>query len=497
MLKLQPTLLLSLLLLFVSCSSDSEKQQAQKEQNPDFPVGHTIVQLKGCRGCHDMQLDALHDIACTECHKGNNESSDKDISHKSMVAMPAHPDNVMASCGKCHGSQVNDTLHSLHFTVKNEVNLVRSAFGAEEELESLTDIPMGESPATILGLSDDLLRRRCLRCHVYTSGDNYPATARGTGCASCHLSFYEGKLQSHAFLSTPGDQQCLQCHYGNRVGFDYYGRFEHDMNEEYRTPYTTTNDYFRPFGIEYHQLAPDVHQKQGMICVDCHGGMELMGRVNVHPDCASCHDERKLEQKIPVNMVKKTTGTYILTSAKDKKEHVVPLVKHPAHEKYGQTVGCQVCHAQWTFNDKQTHLLRNDTDEYDDFSRLTVQGSFEVEQVLENNLDYDVDEIDPEMSDKITGELLPGLWHKGYISRRWEDVQIGRDSSGKLQVVRPVLDLYLSWIDDEQNVRFDSEPAKTKNGGMLPYTPHTTGKAGLYYEERIKSFLRSEKGEDR
>jgi hypothetical protein len=477
----------------MSCSTDSEKQQEQKKHKPDSPGSHTIVKLKGCRGCHNVQLDTPHDIACTECHSGNNESSDKNISHKSLIAKPAHPDNMIDSCANCHPSQVNDSLHSLHFTLKKEINLVRSAFGAKEELENLTDIPMGKSPETLLDLSDDLLRRRCLRCHVYTSGDQYPSTARGTGCASCHLSFYEGKLQSHVFLKTPGDKQCLQCHYGNHVGFDYYGRFEHDINEEYRTPYTTTEDYFRPFGLEYHQLTPDIHKEHGMICVDCHGGSELMKDEDAHPDCASCHDSRKLEQHLPANIVKDDTDTYILTSLQDRKRHVVPLMEHPAHQKYEQTVNCQVCHAQWAFNDHQTHLLRSDTDEYDDFLRLTAQGSFEVEKILQNNFDYDVDEIEPEMSDKITGEIQPGLWHKGYVSRRWEEVTIGRDSSGKLQVVRPVLDLYLSWIDSDQNVHFDSEPGKAKDGGMLPYTPHTTGKAGLFYEKRIEHFLRSEK----
>ena len=35
-------------------------------------------------------------------------------------------------------------------------------------------------------------------------------------------------MQSHAF-STPTDKQCLSCHYGNYVGGDYYGRYEHDF----------------------------------------------------------------------------------------------------------------------------------------------------------------------------------------------------------------------------------------------------------------------------
>jgi hypothetical protein len=400
---------------------------------------------------------------------------------------------MMASCGKCHKQQVQDNSHSLHFTVRNEVNLVRKAFGAKKSLESIVDIPHSESPDNILELVDDLLRRRCLRCHVYYTGDRYPGIVRGSGCASCHLSFYEGKLVSHSFFKTPGDKQCLQCHYGNHVGSDYYGRFEHDMNDEYRTPYTTRNDYFRPFGLEYHQLETDIHQQKGMVCVDCHSGSQLMNQVPSTLSCASCHDEQLLKTNKPNSITVDSKGSYILLSVDDNKKHIVPLMKHAAHQKYKHIAGCQVCHASWSFNDQQTSLLRSDLDEYDDFARLTAQGSFEVEKLLLNNLDYDADEIEPVMSDKISGKQFPGLWHKGYRIRRWEDIPIGRDDTGKLQVVRPILDLHISWINVDAEVLFDSVSATTINNGLLPYIPHTTGKAGLFYEERIQRFLRTEK----
>lgn len=484
------TLLLSLLVLLVSCSSEPEKTD---EKNPAIVSTNALVTKKGCLACHAKKLDSVHDFDCTECHKGNNNSDNKISAHKGLVSEPAHPSNMMSSCGKCHEKQVRNSSHSLHFTLQNEVNLFRKAFGAIEPLNSLLDIPVTESPNNILSLADDLLRRRCLRCHVYYTGDRYPGIVRGSGCASCHLSFYEGKLVSHTFLKTPGDKQCLQCHYGNHVGADYYGRFEHDMNDEYRTPYTTRNDYFRPFGIEYHTLQPDIHQRQGLVCVDCHSGQQLMGRSKSTFNCASCHDETQLKKKRHKNITINSDGTYSLLSTGDGKQHFVPMMRHPAHKKYESLAGCQVCHASWSFNDQQTHLLRSDLDEYEDFARLTVQGSFEVENVLLNNLDYDSEEIEPSMTDKINGKQQPGLWHKGYVIRRWEDVPIGRDKSGKLQVMRPMLDIYLSWIDEDETVRFDSVAAKSNNKGMLPYIPHTTGKAGIFYEERIEQFLRLEK----
>ena len=483
-------LLLSLLPFLISCSQEPEK-------NEETPAQENIVANspaeKGCLGCHSKKLDPAHDFPCVTCHQGNNESNAKALAHQGLIAEPAHPDNMEQSCGKCHAKQVADNSHSLHFTLKNKVNLLRHAFGASEPLNSMVDIPVAASPDNLLELADDLLRRRCLRCHVYYTGDRYPGVVHGSGCASCHLSFYEGKLTSHAFLKKPGDKQCLQCHYGNHVGADYYGRFEHDMNDEYRTPYTTTNDYFRPFGMEYHQLEADIHQQKGLVCVDCHNGSQLMGQTSETISCGSCHNKTSLEKKLPENISIDSHGTYTLLSANNNQKHIVPVMQHPAHQKYKQIASCQVCHARWSFNDQQTSLLRSDLDEYDDFSNLTVQGSFEVESLLLNNLDYDSEEIEPEMSDKISGEKRQGIWHKGYGIRRWEKIVVGRDQQGILQVMRPILDIYISWIDEDEEVRFDSVAAETDNGGMLPYTPHTTGKAGLFYEERIEQFLRSEK----
>lgn len=483
---------LLLLTLISSCSGDSEQEKVS--DTPTSPPGTAVPLQKGCKSCHDKSLDAAHDFDCSTCHHGLSNEGDKNSAHENMIARPSHPDTMEKICGKCHQEQVSNIAHSSHFTLQNEVRLVRSAFGAKQELGSLVDIPINNSPETVLQLADDLLRRRCLRCHPYFSGDRYPAIVRGTGCASCHLQFYNGKLVTHSFIKTPGDSQCLQCHYGNWVGYDYYGRFEHDMNDEYRTPYTTRHDYFRPFGVEFHQLMPDIHQQKGLVCVDCHGGPELMNQGGIKISCADCHDREKIIQsKAFLNIsLADNKNTYNLLSVGDDKQHPIPFMEHPAHEKYGAIANCQVCHAQWSFDDQETHLLRNDLEEYDDFVRLTVQGSFEVEQILKNNLDYDSDEMAHTMTDKISGEPRGGLWYKGYGSRRWENVTIGRDTKGRLQVMRPLLQLSLSWIDEDEEVRFDSVPATSVNNGFTPYIPHTTGKAGLFYRERIENFLGSE-----
>lgn len=487
---MQSLSLIVIVLLFLgACSGDVEKEETVTPvtQPPTPPV------KPGCRGCHDKTLDSAHDIGCTSCHKGRNDTTEKALAHQGMLSQPAHPNTMGEVCGRCHAAQVSDVSHSIHFTLKNEVNLVRGAFGADSEIASLLEIPVQASPDTVLELADDMLRRRCLRCHPYYTGDRYPAIVRGAGCASCHLSFYKGKLVSHSFFKTPGDDQCLQCHYGNWVGYDYYGRYEQDFNDEYRTPYTTRYDYFRPFGVEFHNLSADIHQQKGMVCVDCHRGPELMGQGSGRIHCEDCHSPEAKDRMPPLaNITKNKQGTLQLLSAGDGKLHIIPPMKNPAHAQYDTVAACQVCHAQWSFGDNGTHLMRSDFDEYDDFAKLSVQGSFEVERIIKNNLDYDAEELPNRMTDKISGQSREGIWYKGYTTRRWENVTIGRDASGRLQVMRPILKMALSWIDEDEEVRFDSVKSRAVNGGLLPYVPHTTGKAGLFYRDRIEQFLKSE-----
>lgn len=448
------------------------------------------AQVLQCTSCHSVELDANHQLACTSCHQGNNESQDRASAHIELVARPAHPDSMRKNCGSCHGAKVAGVAESHHFTLKNSTNGFREVFGAGKTLANFREVPVADSPATVLDLADDLLRRRCFRCHPYTPGDNYPAVGHGVGCASCHLPFAGGKLQSHRFQK-PQDRQCLSCHYGNYVGFDYYGRFEHDYNAEYRTPFTTKNDHFRPYGVEYHQLVPDIHQQQGLVCLDCHSGPELMGESAVKPSCAACHLSAELAKSLPPR-VEHRRDVFLLHGG-DGKEHPIPLLHHPAHFSVTEKITCQACHAQWTFNDVGKHYLRADGDDVLPWTLLATQGSLEVEYLVEHNSSLDNIELPLQMTDKISGMMRPGLWYKGFTMRRWETPILGRNREGAITTMRPMLDYSLSWIDEEERVHFDSVTADDPKHGLRPYVPHTTGPAGLFYRERIDSFLREER----
>ncbi len=444
-------------------------------------VGKT--ESSGCRTCHkDVVPDAGHNFACTDCHSGNGQATAVEEAHQGLVQRPAAPVEMAAVCGKCHEPQVKRCAGSLHFTLKNAVNLTREHFNLPP-LQDLTKIPEVRRPADPEQLIDDMLRQRCLRCHVYTPGDSYPYVRRGTGCASCHLQYTNGSLDSHEFI-IPKQRQCLSCHYANHVGSDYIGRYEHDYNWEYRTPYTTREPFIRPYGVELHELAPDIHQQRGLVCRDCHSGRELAGsRPPV--TCRTCH-EIAADGALPLPSLQRRDNAIIIR-ALDGSDHPVPQPVHPAHEQYRNTVACQVCHAQWSFNDRSTHLLLSYSDDVDPWDRLTVQSSSMVETYLEHNLYSDEDELEPGMPDGITGQIKPGIWFLGFTQRRWENIPLRRDRDGIIKVFRPILDIRISAVDEDEEVLFDNLAGK--DDGMLPYTPHTTGPAGLFYEQRFLHLL--------
>ncbi len=476
-----PALLLPALLLFLAGCQEGGPPTKTSPQN--------------CLDCHAVALDPPHNLACTSCHRGEEPAESADTAHQGLIARPAHPDHLTASCGPCHRQEVAAVSASSHFTLPRTTNLTRAAFGAEEWLSSYRLTPVAENPESVLDLADDLLRRRCFHCHPASSGEAYAAVQRGTGCAACHLPFGDGRLLSHRFTA-PADGRCLACHYGNYVGFDYYGRFEHDFNHEYRTPYlapgsTPAAPYPpRPYGVEYRQLQPDIHQQAGMACIDCHGGDELM-RGGSSPTCQGCHLPGEQPGPPPPRVDTGPSGARHL--GVDGRERPIPPASHPAHRRNPES-SCQACHAQWAVSDLGRHFLRQDSDDLDDWWALAVQGSREVEELISTNTNFLRAELPVVMSDGLSGEKRPGIWLQGFTSRRWEMVELGRNRQGLISPMRPILDLSLSWLDEEEVVRFDAVPAESAgaNKGLRPYTPHTTGPAGLFAEERIAAFLRRE-----
>ena len=475
------SILLSLVVLLM-CSCSEQKDE-------DLAVFND--ESKACLDCHQVDLDKDHRLDCLNCHIVSGDATDLPEEHKLVSTSPAHPDLAATTCGTCHKDQIEMVKNNDHYLLTGHITLVRQAFGVESEFlsdedRSLVRPAARARPKSVTKLVDDLLARRCLRCHVYTPGDEFSSVSRGTGCAACHLSFKAGQLSSHRFDGRPDDDRCLSCHYGNHVGFDYHGRFEHDLNEEYRTPYLVSLTEPRPFGVEYQMLSADVHQQAGLVCIDCHGANHVMSDGEALL-CSDCHDYKEVENG-PVTLTKEGDKLVFSSSASGSR-HVVPQLAHPAHSRYGDRFSCQACHANWSFNDAPTHLLRIDHEEFDDFYKLSLDGSSEVLKILASHILEDGDLLEPRMSDKFTGVDVVGIWFRGFGERRWEQVLLAPDSQGVITTVRPNLDLRLSWIDEDEESRFDNlEPVKNFQRSR-PYAPHTIGKAGLFYETRIRPFL--------
>ena len=222
-----------------------------------------------------------------------------------------------------------------------------------------------------------------------------------------------------------------------------------------------------------------------MSCLDCHPGNQLKNVLAPKTTCKSCHISRKDKEPPLANLLAENDHVYLITRKSGRKLKI-PDLQHQAHQSYLNQVACVVCHAQWSYNDKGTHLMRHDIDHYDLWWPLTVQGSSEVEQLLDLSETYD---ILPAMSDKITGSIRAGIWYKGFELRRWEKPIIGKDEDGKIKIFRPLLVLHLSYVNEEDEVIFDNITPQDPLRGMRPYTPHTTGKAGLFYKQRLQQTL--------
>ncbi|MBT8328117.1 MAG: hypothetical protein KJN87_00305, partial [Desulfofustis sp.] len=246
-----------LLFLLLVCTLTSCRDQA------DEAATGFNEQSRHCLSCHQIELDQAHRLDCLTCHLASDDPTGYPEEHDPVLATPAHPDQAQEICGPCHAHEVEMVAANNHYLLSGHISVVTEAFGNPIEItgDTLeTGLSSYAEPETVDQLVQDLLVRRCLRCHVYDKGDDFSAVTHGVGCGACHLSFKDGRLASHIFMAQPDDLRCLSCHYGNHVGFDYYGFYEHDLNEEYRTPYLADTTEQLAYGVENHTLARDVHQ---------------------------------------------------------------------------------------------------------------------------------------------------------------------------------------------------------------------------------------------
>ncbi|HIP39873.1 MAG TPA: hypothetical protein EYG88_10930 [Desulfocapsa sulfexigens] len=329
------------------------KHMLEKEYlDVKFPVDNVFAGSKAavkggaCLSCHEgiEAISDTHDFACVQCHQGDDKATEMAAAHKGMFSNPSDGKVVAKTCGTadCHADQLHKVETSLMATSAGEINATRYAWGAQASVDAMYSVN-GKGGTKVIPtekesgqLVDDMLRKKCLRCHINSPAPNRLGDYRATGCAACHMIYAndgqtitgdkaiqktqtanneakakDKKLKSdlsgliskrgypmkHRLTTAIPTTQCVRCHSGNRVGTEYIGLFEHDFEKMYRSPRYKWNAPLAPYGIDHHTLMPDIHYKAGLACIDCHTGSEMMGNGKTmaaahqatEVTCDTCH----------------------------------------------------------------------------------------------------------------------------------------------------------------------------------------------------------------
>lgn len=389
-----------------------------------------------CIDCHRTHLaKGRHaEISCRACHGGEEPAKNKREAHLGLKSAPDYV-TVDALCKNCHAEEAQNFRNSLHYSYRRELQAISEGFRLRPSLQSMPELAKVRPNLTDReGLILDFLKRRCLSCHIYTGGEDYPKTKRGLYCLSCH--------RAHSY-SKPGDETCLSCHYSIRIGWDYYGLFPHNWYMDYRSPFVGGELPERPYGIEAYQLREDIHRKKGLRCVDCHPKEEIMfGKKGT--GCSECHQNFK-------------------TKVFHRREIL-------------QRVRCEVCHARYLAQDELKVCYLSYQVDPDRWEGLTVQESSEIEERLTALLRGERVRI--VMRDKFSGEELPGMWLCTLANRTFHKLTLGKDRAGKICLLR------------RERVELRSENFTARGLFENCKVPHTIGKGDL---NRSLYFLRGQR----
>jgi len=465
------------------------------------------IDYRACLECHKgiETLDKDHLFQCLDCHLQPKEREKIQEEHDKIVRHPAAPEHVDMFCGKCHQEEIRVLGNSLHYTMAGIMGQTRYLWGAQQNPESkhsasihpqLASLPMSPpEPKGTTELVDDLLRNRCLQCHLGKSPPQQRGFYRGLGCSACHV-FYaddgiyrggdpsikgkKGYPQKHTFTKPVPVQQCLHCHNGPRVGADYTGIFGHDLHHSYRTPWREGAVPEPIYLMDHHNLKPDIHFQKGLICVDCHDRGDVMGRgpllwhqgEAVGVRCEHCHHPKQgvKEKSLPLE-----------SGIKDKsfldrqgRLHPLPMWDQsvPAHGIQGmRRLHCTSCHSSWGFYDYGMSLIKDDRKDLTQWSSWRLQGDESVYKLFDDRGQF------------LKPELESGVWFLGWGFRRWENLTLGVDEHDRIVPFRPHYQFMVSFVDRNGKIILDSViPERGDNTGpgwaYMPFRPHTIQKIG-------------------
>jgi len=482
--------------------------QAWAAQQPDA----------GCLGCHAEMAAPMpppgraaaasaHDLACTRCHLGDGQAQEAKAAHAGLAANPSALDQAQRACGGCHPGWPAKVALSPMATNMGLINQTRYLWGASNDalprfgVKSAPGLLALPEPGQTGEPVDDFLRRRCLRCHLWSPGVELAGARRSAGCAACHRPYANGRPpQGHGLTKRIPVSQCLTCHASCGAGPEYAGRIPRDDHQSARFDEPAPERPLLWQGRSWRPMRPDLHYKAGMACIDCHPRGEIMGDgklraaglSHVGLRCATCHGRPGAPPREAVtafgarlNHVRRAENGLILTGKMDKKERRPPvLAKGPqapvAHQiEEHARVACHACHSATSPADWGMMVQLETRPAYHMWRSLAAQGDPQVLELLSRPLPRPPALAMPPLTrDYLSGEARPGLWIMSPFFRRFAWKVFGQAPDGRAMLLAPRFQYVITRLDDDG--RLLSSAAIPRTGlGVAPWHAHTISRATL------------------
>ncbi len=458
------------LLLLAACGGPADVEKVVIVDDGSCLACHRPVSADGQRaGIEEAHPEVEGGaLGCTDCHGGDDRAFAQSTAHVQPLpgASPfirsltngeldevkpeylqfVNPGDLRAApkaCGAgspraegsgCHQTTIDTVMRNQMATFSGELGVARYRAGAQatgsgvKAVRDVRDEDYDRSvPATIgslqameepritadedeIGPYQDLyLTKACMRCHLWSFGDNkFPGDFRSSGCTACHMVYDDDGLSRSADPTRRGDspphpvkheltkaiptQQCMHCHYrGGRIGPSFMG-FRESGGAGFNPPnfeslgqalHGHDADFYivdEEVDNDFDETPPDVHFEAGMHCIDCHTAGDVHGDGRLYADsenaveveCEDCHGTADRETTMITrrgtkleHLDKDENGEIWLTGKLSGKRHKVTQISRSlANADHGsrifQEMGrsdsgfshldrmeCYACHSAW------------------------------------------------------------------------------------------------------------------------------------------------------
>lgn len=414
-------------------------------------------------------------IGCNACHLGNLNTTNKIFAHKGMILIPGNTSDAGKTCGavNCHPGIPDRINNSIMNTMSGVISVNRFAFDELEKPEGHFDVKeLTQSNA------DNHNRNLCASCHLSNEKTELgPITelSRGGGCNACHLNYSDlaiehlnnylkskvkGQKSKESNIDFPTihpqlslnltNDHCFGCHSrSGRISTNYEGWFE----TLFPASELKDKNNFRLLmdGRVFQKTKDDVHHAAGMLCIDCHVSLEIMGDGNIYQhmeeqtkvQCIDCHSNESrivnysqldfeskkivdlrnarkendnflitIKSNIPLlnTYVNSTGQKYLLTKSSKQNLKLNSPAKICIESKAHKRLSCSSCHTEWVSHCVGCHTEFNPTLEgYDLLANKDITGSWN-ETPSDFYVDYPVLGVRKEKDGKeIIDTFLPGM----------------------------------------------------------------------------------------